>query len=290
MARYFKSKKALRYEIILKYIFVLVLSYLFIRLCIYSLTYISPMSYLNTNSIFKGYYHNIRENTINKPVFLLNYKYKSDNIVSIPVIKIENDKKRIYIYNTHQKEKYVGGNSVVDAAKYFKEILGENGFDVELEMGNIQEFLISNNYSYDRSYIASRYFIEEEIKTGNYDLIIDFHRDAVTKKASTATIDGKNYAKIMFVIGKKNKNYALNYEVAKGLNDIIAKQYPELTRGILLQSGSSVNGLYNQDIATNMILIEVGGNSNTFEEVINTLQLITPLIGEYLNEQKISSI
>lgn len=197
------------------------------------------------------------------------------------------EKKKVYIYSTHQTEMYADKKSVVNASNYFKECLENENIEVVVEKGSIEDFLIANNYSYNYSYIASRYFIEEEIKNNDYNLIIDLHRDAVKREASLATINDKKYAKIMFVIGKKNKNYKNNYQLAEDLNNLIKEEYPNLTRGILLQDGDNVNGIYNQDLASNIILIELGGNNNKYEEVKNTLDLIAPIIGEYLNEKEI---
>ncbi len=36
-----------------------------------------------------------------------------------------------------------------------------------------------------------------------------------------------------------------------------------------------------------MILIELGGNYNTYEEVKNTIEVLAPLLGEYLHGQKV---
>ena len=89
---------------------------------------------------------------------------------------------------------------------------------------------------------------------------------------------------------KKNKNYKKNYSVAKKINTLIEKKYPNLTRGILIQSGENVNGIYNQDLAPNIILIELGGNYNSYTEVKNTIDLITPIIGEYLYGETLQDI
>jgi len=287
MARHFKSKKITRRISILKYIFFIIIAYLLIKLCIYSLISISPTKYYYPELLIVDYYNLFKENTINNPVNLLNYSSKiEENIV--PVIKLEEKiKKKIYIYSTHQTEKYSDGKSIRNAANYIKEKFAGESVEVTIEENSIQEFLIANNYSYNNSYIASRYFIEEEIKNNNYDLIIDLHRDAVSKRSSSVTIDGLTCAKIMFVIGKKNKDYKKNYEIAKELNKLIEDKYPKLTRGILLQDGANVNGIYNQDLNEKMILLELGGNQNNYNEVQNTIDLIIPIIGEYLYGQEI---
>ena len=48
------------------------------------------------------------------------------------------------------------------------------------------------------------------------------------------------------------------------------------------KSGSNVNGLYNQDLNGNMILLELGANENTIDEVQNTVEAIVPIMSAYL--------
>ena len=140
--------------------------------------------------------------------------------------------KKVYVYSTHQTESYSDNKDVVDASYYLKKKLLEYNVDVKIEEGNISEFMNANNYSYNYSYVASRYFVKEELKY-NYDLVIDLHRDAVSRKTSVIEINDKNCARVMFVIGKKNKNYKKNYDVALSINELLDYKYPGLSRGIL---------------------------------------------------------
>ena len=34
------------------------------------------------------------------------------------------------------------------------------------------------------------------------------------------------------------------------------------------------------------MLLEIGGNYNNINEVMNTIDLITPIIGDYINEER----
>jgi len=176
---------------------------------------------------------------------------------------------------------------VFDAAKDLKKALENDLLEVVVEEGNITEFLNANNYDYRYSYVASRNFIEEELRKRSYDLVIDLHRDAISKSASTVTINGKKYAKILFVVGKEHKNYKKNQKLAEALNKAVSSKYPTLARGILLREGKNVNGIYNQNLGENMILLELGANYNTYEEVQNTIHLIAPIIGEYIYGKKV---
>lgn len=289
MAKQFKSKRKLRKMWILEIIVTIIFLYFLIKLCISSLVSISPNSYFNVELISQAFYKKVKDSTINNPVVLLTYKAKP-KLSLAPVmseIKPVTKKYKIYIYNTHQKEGYATKGNVFTAAHDFKKILDNETLEVVVEEGNITEFLNANNYDYTYSYVASRYFVQSELEKNQYDLVIDLHRDAISKSASTVTMNGKKYAKILFVVGKEHANYKKNEALANSLNKKIKEKYPLLTRGVLLREGKNVNGIYNQDLGENMILLELGGNYNTYEEVKNTLEIIAPLIGEYVYGKKV---
>lgn len=46
-------------------------------------------------------------------------------------------------------------------------------------------------------------------QSNNRDLqyFIDIHRDSQRKKVTTATVNGKSYAKLVFVVGAEHANY-----------------------------------------------------------------------------------
>ena len=198
---------------------------------------------------------------------------------------------KIYIYNTHQLESYDNSNysehnitpNVLMASYLLKEKLNKLGISTVIETANITEFLNINQWNYYQSYDASRFYVTEALKRySNLALIIDLHRDAIAKEASTTVIYDKNYAKILFVIGTEHENYQQNLSIATSLNNLIQKKYPSLTRGIITKGGTNVNGIYNQDLSENSILIECGGYQNTLEEVMNTLDILADIIKEYL--------
>ena len=197
---------------------------------------------------------------------------------------------KVYIYNTHQLESYDNTDynditpNVLMASYLLKEELNKVGIPTIVESSNITEYIKQNNLKYYQSYDASRYYAEKVVKDNpNLDLVIDLHRDAIEKKASTVTIDNKEYAKVLFVVGMEHENYESNLKVATAINNIIKEKYPTLTRGIITKSGKNVNGIYNQDLNSNSILIECGGYKNSFSEVVNTINLLSQIIKEYLN-------
>ncbi len=82
-------------------------------------------------------------------------------------------------------------------------------------------------WDYARSYDESRPVVKDAIAT-NKDLqyFIDIHRDATRKKATTTTINGKSYARLAFVIGKKSSNFEANFKLAKELHERLEKNIP----------------------------------------------------------------
>lgn len=248
------------------------------------------------------------------PVNILenNFNYKTDDSIKVMYSTTASDNKQeknenskyiedpkkedvdnplVYIYNTHQLESYnkkiyedynITPN-VMMASYILRENLNNKKINTIVETGNIKDFLNANGWDYSNSYKASRYYIKDTLKKyPNLKLIIDLHRDSVSKKATTVVINNKKYAKVLFVVGLEHKNYKQNLETANKLNSIINKKYPNLSRGILKKEGKYVNGIYNQDLNKNIVLIEFGGVGNTIEEVMNTSIAMSDIIKEYV--------
>lgn len=216
---------------------------------------------------------------------VINYMSKKEEILD-PIV---------YIYNSHQTESYSKTYleaynitpNVLMASYLLKEKLDKLNVPTIVEESNISEFLRINNWVYKDSYKASRFYLLDTMnKYPSVRLFIDLHRDSLSKSKSTVNINGKECAKIMFVVGKEHENYNKNLELANNLNDRITAQYPSLSRGISLKSGSGVNGIYNQDLSSNIILLELGGNENNITEVLNTIDIISNIIKEYIDENR----
>lgn len=278
--RRFKSKSKIRSNLVFKYLFILIFFYIIIKLCI-SMLFKLPINYIFDNYKIKKYKDYITDYTINKPKYMLSY-YKDEVGNTLDAYYIYNTKPLVYIYNTHQTETYVGGKSVLDASLYLKNILSKYNITTIVEERNITEFMHNNSIPFDRSYYASELLIKDVIKKNNFSLIIDLHRDATSKEASTTTIKNKKYAKVLFVVGKNNKTYKYNLDLANKLNKLINNKYKTLSRGVLVKDGTGEKCRFNQHLSKDMILLEVGADKNTYEEVQNTLNILGPIIGEYL--------
>lgn len=197
----------------------------------------------------------------------------------------------VYLYNTHQLEEYKQENqesynvtpNVMMLSYIIREKLNDKGIPTIVEENDVSAFLQTNNWNYASSYKVTK-LLMEDAKTKNPTLkyFIDLHRDSVSRNISTATINGKSYAKILFIIGLENPNYQENLTVTTTINNMLEEKYPGITRGIYKKEGKGVNGVYNQDFDKNTILFEVGGPENTIEEVLNTADAISTVLAEYI--------
>lgn len=200
---------------------------------------------------------------------------------------VDIDNPIIYIYNSHQLENYNSTNldiygitpNVMMASYLLKEKLNSRGLSTIVESTNMTDFLNLNGWNSSGSYKASRVFIlDKKNKYSSLKYFIDIHRDSINKNISTCTIDGKNYAKILFVVGLEHNNYEENLNTASKINELANKYYKGLSRGIYKKEGPGVDGIYNQDISGNSILIEVGGVDNTIDEVLNTTEALSNIL------------
>lgn len=249
---------------------------------------------LNSNELFvkkllqKSNYYLINENLDTNLTYKL-FKFDLKNPITImdkvfayekdiqTFAYIQNnfvDNPRVYIYSTHPNEKYID-NTISYASLILQEKLNSLQVETIVEERSVVDYLEDNNLEFDDSYKATREFLSDKLKTYDFDLIIDLHRDAVNN--TTVKINNKEYAKIMFV---QNVNYKDNITLANKLNDILNEKYPGITRGIYNKYVDN----FNQDLNNNVLLIELGGNTNTFEQVNNSIDALAYSIKELLNE------
>jgi len=259
---------------------------------LFDINFLEPVSFFNT-SILK--YGNKDEEEIK--TISLEYNDDYSNMEELEEISdyIEDpnpvlfDDPLIYLYNSHQLENYNSGDfsiygitpNVLMASYILRENLNKLGLNTIVEEANMSEVLKRNGWNYSSSYKASRMLMEEKKKSNStLEYFIDLHRDSVGHDYSTVKIGDKSYAKVMFVIGLLHDNWKANYNVSNGINDLINKYYPGMSRGIMKKSGENVNGIYNQDFNSNCILIEVGGVDNTVEEVYNTMEVLAIILNK----------
>ena len=235
-----------------------------------------------------------KEETI-KTMLDTTYKGLIKEEQTIPVTK-EEKTPLIYIYNSHQTEEYTPSSFVeysvmptVQMNNYIlEEKLEEANYNTIVEEKSIKQVLNEHGWNYAGSYNASRIFLEEA--KDNYPTLkyfIDVHRDSLPKERTTVTIDNKNFASILFLIGLENPNYSENLAFTEKINEKINEKYPTLSKGIYKKQGEGVNGVYNQDFSPFTILVEMGGPENTIDEILNTSLAFSECLIEVIDEYEL---
>ena len=141
-----------------------------------------------------------------------------------------------------------------------------------------------SNSKFHQAYAVARPFVQQAVEAQSYDLILDIHRDSVKKQVTTLKTANGNFAKIAIVIGLEHPSYSWNLAYAEQLDSALNAVVPGISRGILKKEGKGVDGVYNQDLAQEMILVEIGGIENTEEEVLQTINVLAQAVRNVLSE------
>lgn len=261
-------------KIIKRSIDLLLFFIIFIFISLYFKTKINKNTILNY--MLSTYHKDYNSYNLNDMSNINLYKYnKIDKIIET----IKEEKPYIYIFNTHYEEKY-SDTDVIEMSKLLNEKLNKKGITSIFEDINYKEYRIINNLTGINNYVMVRPIIKKVIEENNISLVIDLHRDSIKKEESTIKINNKECAKVLFVVDNSYSDYKVKYELAKKLNNYLNK-YKGLSRGIYVKNGKG----FNQDLSKNMILLELGGYKNNKNELINTIDIIVEMIGEYINER-----
>ena len=249
-----------------------------------------------------SYFHKMMMKLLNidlaSPLTFLNRDYKgltSNTVVKLKKSetnkKIETKKENptIYIYNTHQTEEYKPTSyleysvnpNVLMASYILEEQLSKKGHVVLVEEESVSKLRTTLGLNYAGSYKVTRSMMENAKKNNpTLKYYIDLHRDSLTRDKTTLSVDSKCYAKILFIVGLENSNYQENLDFTNKISDLLNQKVKGLSKGIYKKEGPLVNGVYNQDFSNRVILIELGGNENTIDEVYRSLIVL----GEVLDE------
>lgn len=205
-------------------------------------------------------------------------------------------KEVVFIYSSHNRESFLphlpditdpnqahhGEVNITKVGERLAESLDVSGIGATVDETDIMNVLNEKGWGYGRSYEASREVATEAIAT-NKDIqyIFDLHRDSARKDVTTKEIDGESYAKVLFVVGAEYASYEKNLALATELHARIEEKYPGLSRAVITKEKPGNNGVYNQDLLENALLIEFGGVDNTLEELYRTADAIADVFSEF---------
>lgn len=212
-------------------------------------------------------------------------------------LKIKPDKKnsQIFIYHTHTTESFLKNlnDKTVDSRTY------DNNYNVvrvgEELTKNLKKYNIGvvhnttvHDADYNSSYAKSLNTLTTNLqKNSKLKVTIDLHRDAMgdEKLRVVKNINGKDVAKIMFVIGTDQKlenpvwkeNLKLALKVQKRLNEIA----PGLAKPIYISKNR-----YNQHLTDGSVIIEIGGDGNTISECVASTKYLAQAINDVIYSKK----
>ncbi len=144
--------------------------------------------------------------------------------------------------------------------------------------------------SYSGSYSRSAETVCSYLKKyPDIKIVLDLHRDAIAQNDTdkvkiTAEIEGKKAAQVMLVMGAQSgsvtnfPNWKENLKLAVKLQQNLEVLYPSLARSMSLVSKN-----YNQSLTTGSMLIEIGTDGNTLEEVSYSAELLGNALVSTLN-------
>ncbi len=300
MQKRFKTKKRRKHSLS-KIVFIIIIVFISFYLT-YNIIYVSYLSNLSNKDIINHIIEDTKNNSSSN-IFIEKYKNPhiilSNNfsIIEKPTIEVTNPNisPLVYIYSTHETESYQDKylelyniKPTVKIVSYIlKDYLEDYGIPTIVEDKSITSILKENKWSYKYSYEASRLAIKDKISnTNSLKLIIDLHRDSSNLSKTLLEVNNTKYARILFVVGGENTNYKENLKVSETLKTLLEQEIPNITRGIITKKGAGVNGIYNQDLSTKSVLIEVGGQYNEIEEINNTIQILSKVILKYIEGEQ----
>ena len=243
------------------------------------------------NYFISSFYNKDAKTGIIKNMFdpekFLNTNLKEEKKISSP---------QVLIFHTHGGTEYfVDSNTsnikegIVGAGEQLKYVL-ENKYGINaIHAANVFDMVDGvsrRDGSYERMEPVISKILEEN---PSIKVVIDLHRDGIEPNPHLVTyIDGKPYAKIMFVNGvsaleEGNEVKELNYLKNNYLEDNLAfsfnmqiaanEIYPDFTRKILLKPYR-----FSTHMAAKSLLVEVGSQYSTKEEAFNAMELLADLI------------
>ncbi|RWZ60020.1 stage II sporulation protein P [Halobacillus fulvus] len=209
---------------------------------------------------------------------------------------------QVYIYHTHNEESFYPHLPDTSTAYDRKvnislvgerlgELLEQRGIGSQVETTNFADILRENGWKHYQSYDVSRPVVEEAMEQNeSISYYFDLHRDSIAKEHTTTTINGKKYARFVFVVGAEHSRYEENLAFATKMHELLEERYPGISRGVITKKGSGVDGVYNQDLSSNAALIEFGGVYNHLDELYRSAEVMADVFADYyFDAEKVTS-
>ena len=234
----------------------------------------------------------LNNNSNNKEnVSVSSSEYKND-------IRLTKENPTMLIYHSHAGETYSDspeGNyhsqnkekSVIEVGTLLTEQLSKKGWGVA------HSTKYHDYPDFTKSYASSLETVKSMLNNHkNINIAIDLHRDGrdlntdadmqKENERMTTTYNGEKVAKFFFVVGMKNTNVDEVQELAEDITKFAQSKYPELVLPIVKKQ----YGKFNQYMAENHMLIEVGSNGTSSEEAKASAKYIAEILDEYFKQNR----
>ncbi|MDD3413411.1 MAG: stage II sporulation protein P [Lachnospiraceae bacterium] len=237
--------------------------------------------------LISHYYSIDKTTTINSEQLNVDNMLKEDF-----TIKKDTDNPQILIYHTHSQEAFsnsIQGDAdmtVVGLGNQLAGYLEEYGYHVYHDTTTYD--LENRDYAYAKAEPAIPKILEQY---PSIEVIIDIHRDGVKDSTHLVeTVNGKRTAQFMFFNGLSRTtangdikdlenpyikdNLAFSFQLQMKAN----QYYPGIARNIYLK------GLrYNMHFKPKSLLVEIGAQTNTFEEASNAIEPLADVLNKVLS-------
>lgn len=200
----------------------------------------------------------------------------------------------ILVYHTHSQEAFADSvpgdisHTVVGLGDYLTARLQEKGYKVLHHTGvyDMENGVLERDYAYDRALPVLEQILAEN---PSIQVVIDLHRDGVAEDVHlVADVNGEQTARLMFFNGMcrnetgertdvtnpyREDNLAFSLQSALQLE----AYYPGMLRVVYLKQSR-----YNQHLRSRSMLVEVGAQTNTVEEVYRTIPVLADVLAKVL--------
>jgi len=276
------------------------INYVYLNVIENTLSVIDCFSKSTTSENFSFNPFNLaNKDVINSDTSVGNSNVVADAPLYNPALKqtLNNNKPRVLIYHSHTCEAYATSdkdksqtNSSIDQTRNVCAVGDVITNDLEKIYGisTIHDKNVNDKPNYTIAYENSGVTLDKYLKKyGDFDLIIDLHRDSVLDKNEVTTnINGKNVAEFQFVVTRQNPKYGKQLKLVDSMIGISNKLFPGLVRKTPILYHDFGIDFYNQGRSNNAMLIEVGTLTNTISETKNTGNYLARIIAEQLNGKK----
>ena len=214
-------------------------------------------------------------------------------------IEGNNKKPQILIYHTHSQEEFSNSTgdkatSIIGVGDQLEKVLTKQfGYNVihDESTYDMVHGKLDRNEAYDQARVGVKKILD---KYPSISLVLDIHRDGVNSNTRLVTeINGKKTAQIMFFNGMSRfktsgdigylYNPYLFENLALSLQMKIKAEayYPGFTRHNYVNAYK-----YNLDLCRQCMLIEVGAQTNTYQEARNAAEPLAVLIDMVMGKEK----